>query len=288
MFSTSSPRFFLTKKMSSVEERMTLGEETNALFREFKNLEYEGSCRQALEPVFACCDRGQYMDPFKLKTTLEYCERYAQEKIRSGEGCGFTEAEITAMLLYFAESKDNVRGSFRAALNSVLRNQNTEAIKPFKHIIWLLLWAMKESPSFDGVVFRGVNADISEDYIVGETIVYRQFTACTKDKDVSMQELSRMGEEGKRVIIEITPTTHRARSISLLPGEETVMFPPHTSFLVEAKVAEGNGLVRILLTEKPSRDLILDFEDSAVKHQHPTTYFCVHVYPLISPTYHNF
>ncbi len=133
---------------------MCIQEETNALFCEIKNLKYEGSCRQALEPVFACCDRGQYMDPFTLKTTLEYCEIFAQEKISAGEGGGLSLAELTALVFYFSDFKGEVRGNFHSALNSVLENQNAEEIKPFKHFIWLLLCAMKESPTFNGTVFH--------------------------------------------------------------------------------------------------------------------------------------
>ncbi len=120
---------------------------------------------------------------------------------------------------------------------------------------------MKESPPFDGVVFRGVKGDISGEYVVGETVVWKQFTSCAKKCSVLEQD-SYLGKKGTRVLFEINAICRRARTIATIamyPGEEEVLFPPNTPFLVEAKQDEGNDLVRVILTELPSSDPLLEF-----------------------------
>ncbi len=268
--------------MNFIREESVLLEDssTHGFFDEFSNLKYPRSCREALERVFPSCRDGKYMDPEILESALSYCERRAQATVNRGEGCGLNEAEITALFLYSADFMD-VRGSFHTAVNAVFRSQDRYLIKPFKHIIWLLLWAMKESPACYDVVFRGVKLDISGDYIVGETVVWRPFSSCVRNEEVLKQEYY-LGNNGTRVIFEVTPTCRRARSISAIsvyPAEEEVLFPPNTSYFVEAKVDAGNGLTRIFLKETPSFDPILDFEDSAVTV--PSNYFLSLCYLLI-------
>lgn len=103
------------------------------------------------------------MDPGLFEMTLDQCERRAARIISNGEGGRLNEAQLTVLLLYSAEFGDKERGSFFTAINTVLRNQNRDVIQPFRHVIWLLMWALKESPPFNGVVFRGVKLDISID-----------------------------------------------------------------------------------------------------------------------------
>ncbi len=253
-------------RMSVEEETLREGTPIHGLFYEFNNLKYWGTCRKSVEWVAACCRDGKYMDPGSLESILAFCERSAEGMVSRGEGGGLNEAEITVLLLYSAEFLQGGRGSFYTALNAVLRNQNREMIKPFKHVIWLLMWALKACPPCDDVVFRGVKLDISGDYIVGRTVYWQQFSSCTKNEEILKQD-NFLGTSGTRVMFEITPTCQRARSISAIsvyPGEEEVLFPPNTPFLVEGKMDEGNGLVRVLLREKLSFDLILDFNDLPV------------------------
>ncbi len=253
-------------RMSVEEETLREGTPIHGLFKEFNNLKYPSSCRRSIERVIVCCEEGKYMDPDSLERILAFGERSAEGIVSRGEGEGLNEAEITVLLLYSAEFLEDDRGSFYTALNTVLRNQNREMIKPFKHVIWLLMWALKACPPCDDVVFRGVKQDISGEYVVGRTVYWQQFSSCTKNEEVLKQD-NYLGTSGTRVIFEITPTCQRARTISAIsvyPGEEEVLFPPNTPFLVENKVDEGGGLVRVYLKEKPSFDPILDFDDSPV------------------------
>ncbi len=171
---------------------------------------------------------------------------------------GLNVKEISMLLLYSEQFNDD-RGSFYTAVNSVLRSKNRNEVRPFRDAIWLLMWALKKCPAYDGMISRGVKLDLSGEYAVGKKAYWHQISSCTSDVNETSKFL---GTTGNRTIFNIQQGHHRGRSIaafSAYPAEKEVLLPPNTPFTVLGILDAGNGLKIINLLEEKSDDPILEF-----------------------------
>jgi hypothetical protein len=114
-------------------------------------------------------------------------------------------------------------------------------------------------------VFRGVKADLRDQYPTGRKVTWHGFCSTTKSAAV-LQNPQFFGKQGKRTIFAIQLTQSQGREItrySLMPKEDEILLPPGCRFeVISVLEADKEGdLTLIQLEELPSRDWIIDLNE---------------------------
>ena len=136
-------------------------------------------------------------------------------------------------------------------------------MRPFVKCVWLLLWALKKCPAYEGrTVYRGVpGVDLSGTYEVGDEFSWHQFSSCTSDLSV---QNGLLGASGSFTMFHVDLTSGRGRLIrdhSVLRLEEEVLLPPNSRFRVVGHSRISAVSVMVQLVEIDALDPILDFGD---------------------------
>lgn len=225
------------------------------------------SLREAMDSIFKACSAGEVLhgDESVLRTMLEVSMEYAiNQKDILCVPTALTVNEIGAIALY-TMPYEPWQVAFYNVLNTALRSEDRVAIKPFIHVIWLLMHALKKSEPYSGsVLFRGVKKDLSAMYLKGRRFSWYSVSSCSCMAEVLENPLF-LGNSGERTIfsIELHKEQNRARSIkqfSLVKSEDEIILPPNSRFEVISHLRAGSGLVIIHLKELPSMDPILPFD----------------------------
>jgi hypothetical protein len=144
------------------------------------------------------------------------------------------------------------------ALNSVLRNENRNALEPWLLYLKLILTALTRVPSKKMILWRGVKVDLSHSYEVNKKYVWWAFSSCTEQLAVLESELF-LGTSGERTLFNINCDNGKEiASYSYLPIENEVILPPATQFLVKGKLNPSPGLHIIQLQEISSTFPLLE------------------------------
>ncbi len=85
-----------------------------------------------------------------------------------------SEDESAAIYLYTMNGI-STNQSLYEGLNSALRAKNQDFIGPYVPYLKLLTTALSKLDSIPQVVYRGINADLSEKYPIGKTFVWSTF-----------------------------------------------------------------------------------------------------------------
>ena len=200
-----------------------------------------------------------------LKVGIELCMAKATEiRINFPDKCRLNKDLAATLLAYTMQLGIE---SVYEVINRSLRDQDRNALWPFRNFIWMLMHALNGCECYNGrLVYRGVKKNISQFYVCGETIAWHQFSSCTCNLEQEESELF-CGKSGDRTVFIIELTTTRAREVSqytFYPNEQEVILPPNSRFLVVSKVDLGNGLIQIHLKELPPLVPILVFDTERV------------------------
>ncbi|CAF1280175.1 unnamed protein product [Didymodactylos carnosus] len=96
---------------------------------------------------------------------------------------GLTRDESAAIALYTMEGK-SVGCSLETILNQSLRSEERTHIKPFFSYLKLFMTALQKLPSFEGIVWRGMESDLSQEYKKGQRGVWWHVSSTTPDAEV--------------------------------------------------------------------------------------------------------
>ena len=200
-----------------------------------------------------------------LEVGIEICKAKATEiRINFPDKCRLNK-DLAATLLAYTMQLGNE--SVYEVINRSLRDQDRNALWPFRNFIWMLMHALNGCECYNGrLVYRGVKRNMSQLFVCGEVVVWHQFSSCTCNLEQEESELF-CGKSGDRTVFIIELTTTRAREVSqytFYPNEQEVILPPNSRFLVVSKVDLGNGLIQIHLKELPPLDPILVFDTERV------------------------
>lgn len=171
----------------------------------------------------------------------------AMERAENPED-GLTPSEFAATFLYTMQCYPN---SLYGALNSALRSEKRDALKPWFHYLKLLLTALcKLPPTGKITVYRGVKLDLSIQYEPnGKMVVWQQFSSTTSIVETLQLELF-LEEEGTRT--RFTIDCHSGRCIknhSYYRREEEILLLPATQFKVTSTLDLGHELHEVQLKE---------------------------------------
>jgi uracil DNA glycosylase len=163
-------------------------------------------------------------------------------------GTALTADEIAAVYLYTTES------SFYHRLNTVLRDPDREHAKPYFGYLRLLLTALPKLAGYTGSLWRGVAADLRQQYPQDATVTWWGVSSCTAKRSVAM---SFMGGTGRRTLFEATPAQAVGiRRYSAFTGEDEYLLLPGTRLTVTEVKTDPGGLATVRLREEPGERLV--------------------------------
>ncbi|CAF3430719.1 unnamed protein product [Rotaria sp. Silwood1] len=139
---------------------------------------------------------------------------------------GLSQDESASICLYTMDWKKNDQ-SLCARLNAALRSTDRSELVPYFFYLKLFLTALWKLKSVKKTVWRGVNANLSNQYPIGKTIIWWGFSSCIGSFD-DIESDKFLGKKGQRTLFEIECETgkainghsyyHDIDEILLLPG----------------------------------------------------------------------
>jgi hypothetical protein len=145
-------------------------------------------------------------------------------------------------------------------LNSTLRSEDRQNLKPWFLYLKLILTALSRLPSISVTVYRGVRNDIESNYPkyqAGKEVIWWGFSSCSKDKNISEKDQF-IGENGRRTLFIINCLNGKDISKhSYFKREKEVLLKTATTVKVINNEYQGHGLHVIRLKEiEPSISLV--------------------------------
>jgi hypothetical protein len=164
-----------------------------------------------------------------------------------------TSNESAAIHLYTMQWEEpNV--SLYTLLNSTLRSERREPLRPWFRYLKLVLTALYKLPSLKSTVWRGVRGNLSEQY--DDDQVWWGFSSCTESVDV-MERF--VGKSGVRTLFNIECINGKAiRAHSFFKKESEILLLPGTYLRVVGKWSPAKDLYIIHLREAPAPRVYLE------------------------------
>jgi hypothetical protein len=161
---------------------------------------------------------------------------------------GLTIDESASIMLYTMEWVPKQK-SFYFILNSTLRAENRQRLKPWFRYLKLVLTALSKLPSARRCVYRGMRADLHQSYPKGRVCVWWGFSSCTSTLEV-LQSEDFLGKKGNRTMFTIECDTGKdIRNHSMFQTENEILLPAARQFRVVSSLDSGNNLHIIQLRE---------------------------------------
>eukprot|EP01043_Picozoa_sp_COSAG02_P028238 COSAG02_NODE_1703_length_11241_cov_845.206695_9_plen_619_part_00 len=130
--------------------------------------------------------------------------------------------------------------SLYAVLNETLSMEDRSALTVWFLFIKLLMTALVCEPMYVGTIWRGVKADIGQQYVKGKKIRWWRFTSCTKNGEVLDNPLF-LGTTGKRTLFSIDCQTGvEIQHLSAYATEAEVLLAAGTRFQVANTIVNGD------------------------------------------------
>ncbi|CAF1224295.1 unnamed protein product [Didymodactylos carnosus] len=134
-------------------------------------------------------------------------------------------------------------------LNTALRAENRQELKPFFPYLKLFLIALLKLPSEKRTVWRGVKLNLSEQYVKGNTVTWWGLSSCTESISV-LESPQFLGKSGTRTLFNIECENGRIiRRHSYYPKENEILLLPATQFQIIDKIDIGSDTHIIHLRE---------------------------------------
>ena len=125
-------------------------------------------------------------------------------------------------------------------LNATLRSKDRQKLKPWFLYLRLLLNALFRLPRISQTVYRGVKLDLSQQYVVGDTIEWWGFSSCTHTMMALQSELF-LGKTGVRTMFAIECLNGKDISKhSYFETEDEILLLPATQFKVISCLDQGD------------------------------------------------
>jgi hypothetical protein len=182
-------------------------------------------------------------------------------KERSGNPAdGLSVDESASIGLYTIEWTPYTE-SLYYILNSTLRTEDRQRLKPWFLYLKLILTALSRLPSVSSTVYRGVKSEIDGDmhekYKVGKDIIWWGFSSCSKKRSISEKDQF-IGEDGKGTLFILECIKGKDVSKHSFYGKEKeILLLPSTTLRVINRDYQENGPQIIHLKEiKPSHILL--------------------------------
>ena len=189
---------------------------------------------QAVQPLLTLIPEIEQM----VWTVKQNCEK-PQDHL--------TPDESASIMLYTLEWEP-VESSFYFILNTTLRSQNRQELKPWFLYLRLVIYALAKLPSLPSrTIYRGIQIDMSKEFMKEKTFVWWSFSSCTSTIDIIKHFL---GAKGPRTIVNIECDSAKDISRhSFYQIENEILLYPARQFKVISYLDAGNQLHIIQLKE---------------------------------------
>jgi hypothetical protein len=139
-------------------------------------------------------------------------------------------------------------------LNKTLRLKERNKLEPWFLYLKLFLTALSRLPSIHQNIYREIELDLSEEYQIGETIIWSGFSSCT----TSINDLQSEQVLNTRTLFTIECISGKnIRPHSYFQLEDEILLFPLTQFKVETYSNKNNDIHSIQLSEtQPSSPLL--------------------------------
>ena len=175
---------------------------------------------------------------------------------------GLTPDQSAAIALYTMEWTPFYE-SIYYLLNTNLRDENRDALKPWFLYLKLLITALQRLPRPEGriEIYRGINFETVADrdqYQVGKKIIWWGFSSCSADRMIAERDQF-VGEGGLRTLLIIDSFSGvDIKNHSHFKKEKEILLLPATKVKVVNREEDPSGLFLIYLEEIPSRPGLLE------------------------------
>jgi hypothetical protein len=172
-----------------------------------------------------------------------------KERSKGDDINNLTVDESAAIQLYTMESETE-RESLFYVLNSTLRQADRDELKPVLAYLKLLIGALEKLPTFNGLVYCGVNGNISSNFIKGKKLTWWGFSSCTQSLEVLNKE-EFLGTIGQKTLFYIECISGKSiENYSYSSSDEKeVLLLPATEFLVTEKKRANRDLTIVYLKQ---------------------------------------
>ncbi|CAF3047066.1 unnamed protein product [Rotaria sp. Silwood2] len=194
------------------------------------------SLEQAVAPIthfFDCIEENVWVAKENSKTPSD----------------GLSVEESAAIHLYTMQFDSNP--SFYQLLNSTLRGENRDDLKPWFSYLKLFMTALHKLPSHPQIIWRGVRgADLSKQYPTGTKFAWWGVSSCTTNVEV-LQAETFLGRKGMRTLFSIE--SMNGKSIAphsyFKDTEKEIVLMPGTYFEVIGQLNPADDLYIIQMKE---------------------------------------
>jgi len=169
------------------------------------------------------------LNVIQLQVGLPMCNKALKHADNIQESI-LTKEQASLIYVYTVESP------FYPTLNAIMRSGTKEQILPFQDYIFYLTKSLKLIDPFAGLVYRGIDSQIS-DYQPGKTIIWPAFSSSTQDPKVAIKFLK--GKSGTLFLIN-AKTPRSIAKYSTINTEQEVLFLPNSSFKIIHQVSGAN------------------------------------------------
>eukprot|EP00495_Collosphaeridae_sp_1-RS-2012_P009135 TRINITY_DN91_c0_g2_i3.p1 TRINITY_DN91_c0_g2~~TRINITY_DN91_c0_g2_i3.p1 ORF type:complete len:233 (-),score=29.48 TRINITY_DN91_c0_g2_i3:300-998(-) len=125
-----------------------------------------------------------------------------------------------------------------ASLNKVLREENRRGVKKYFKYLRLFLEALKLLPAQKKSLFRGISADLRDQYEVGSTVTWWGVSSCTSDERVARNFMNGCGGHCTLFKLKVKSACDIS-VISFYSNEKESLLAPGTQFKVKRNKTKG-------------------------------------------------
>jgi hypothetical protein len=145
--------------------------------------------------------------------------------------------EAATVYLYTMEMSDDA--CVYRILNQTLRVEDRSKVRPWFPYLKLLDSAMSKLPKFKGIVWRGVNKDVSTAFKKGQKITWWSVSSCSKSVDIISAFLDKAPQS---TLFNIECSTGKCiAEYTCYPSEDEVILMPGTTFEVVSNPLHHHG-----------------------------------------------
>jgi hypothetical protein len=198
----------------------------------------------------------------ELKNIVPRIDTYAHvAKERAKNPANGLSVDESASIALYTMDWEPYTESLYCILNSTLRTEDRQSLKPWFLYLKLILTALSGLPPISHTVYRGVRTVIEsqdEKYQIGKKVVWWGFSSCSDDRKVSEKEQF-LGEASRGTLFIIDCINGRdIANHSYFRKENEILLLPATQFQVISNEHEQNGPHKIHLKEIKSSFILLE------------------------------
>ncbi|CAF3409088.1 unnamed protein product [Rotaria sp. Silwood2] len=199
---------------------------------------------EAVVPLFAVFDKKRLQT--NVWVAKERCKKPAD---------GLSQDESASIMLYTFEWDTN-QHSFYFLLSQTLRTEDRQKLKPWFLYLKLFVTALSRLPPVTDTVYRGVKADLTDQYKPNNSSIWWGVSSCTDNIEV-LQSEQFCGKTGTRTIFMIKCSNGRSiKNHSYYNQENEILLMPGSYFRVDGRYDPSEEFHMVQLTEiKPPHDL---------------------------------